>query len=105
MAVLERSLNTGGPKRCAPRSAAGGRPVQVIAPSLTLPLPVIDLRPAGGGTRGGSGNWQGRRARKPFDLRAGPLLRTILYRLGDGEHILFLALHHVVSDGWSLVRC
>ncbi|MFG3701526.1 amino acid adenylation domain-containing protein [Micromonospora sp. NPDC047620] len=38
----------------------------------------------------------------PFDLRRGPLLRTRLFRLGEDDHRLFLDLHHIVVDGWSL---
>ncbi|MFC7548705.1 amino acid adenylation domain-containing protein [Plantactinospora sp. GCM10030261] len=38
----------------------------------------------------------------PFDLRHGPLLRTRLFRLDAHDHRLFLNLHHIVVDGWSL---
>jgi acyl carrier protein phosphodiesterase len=38
----------------------------------------------------------------PFDLAAGPLLRTSLFRLGADEHVLLLVMHHIVSDAWSL---
>ena len=37
-------------------------------------------------------------ARRPFDLAAGPLLRAILGRVGPDEHVLFLTIHHIVSD-------
>ncbi|MFI1198400.1 non-ribosomal peptide synthase/polyketide synthase [Streptomyces sp. NPDC020883] len=37
----------------------------------------------------------------PFDLGEGPLLRTRLIRLADDEHVLTLAMHHIVTDGWS----
>ncbi|MDR0281376.1 MAG: amino acid adenylation domain-containing protein, partial [Paucimonas sp.] len=37
----------------------------------------------------------------PFDLLSGNLLRARLFRLGAGEHVLTLCMHHVVSDGWS----
>ena len=40
--------------------------------------------------------------RAPFDLAAGPLLRTSLFRLGADEHVLLLVMHHIVSDAWSL---
>jgi amino acid adenylation domain-containing protein/non-ribosomal peptide synthase protein (TIGR01720 family) len=40
-------------------------------------------------------------ARKPFDLAAGPLIRTRLLTLGGDDHVLLLSLHHVVSDAWS----
>jgi len=38
----------------------------------------------------------------PFDLRRGPLLRTLLVRLGPDEHVLAVTLHHIVTDGWSM---
>ncbi|MFC9283460.1 amino acid adenylation domain-containing protein [Streptomyces collinus] len=41
-------------------------------------------------------------AEAPFDLRRGPLLRVRLFRRGDGDHRLVLALHHLVADLWSL---
>ncbi|SNB73383.1 HxxPF-repeated domain-containing protein, partial [Arboricoccus pini] len=39
---------------------------------------------------------------QPFDLEAGPLLRLALIRLGPEEHVLLMALHHIVCDAWSL---
>ncbi|WP_245730264.1 non-ribosomal peptide synthetase/MFS transporter [Micromonospora pallida] len=41
-------------------------------------------------------------ARTPFDLAAAPLLRALVIRLADDDHVLHLAMHHIVSDGWSL---
>ncbi|MGE8324361.1 MAG: condensation domain-containing protein, partial [Pseudomonas sp.] len=41
-------------------------------------------------------------ARQPFDLTQGPLLRVTLVRLDDEDHQLWLTLHHIVADGWSL---
>ncbi|WP_313301522.1 non-ribosomal peptide synthetase [Pseudomonas sp.] len=41
-------------------------------------------------------------AQQPFDLIQGPLLRVTLARLDDEEHQLWLTLHHIVADGWSL---
>ncbi len=37
-----------------------------------------------------------------FDLRNGPLIRARLVRLGESEHVLLVATHHIVSDGWSI---
>lgn len=39
---------------------------------------------------------------RPFDLATGPLLRLHLFHLNSQKHILVLAMHHIVSDGWSL---
>ncbi|MEU8395434.1 amino acid adenylation domain-containing protein [Nonomuraea sp. NPDC048892] len=41
-------------------------------------------------------------ARHRFDLAGGPLVRAVLVRRGDTEHDLYLTLHHVVTDRWSL---
>ncbi|HET9182779.1 MAG TPA: amino acid adenylation domain-containing protein [Candidatus Angelobacter sp.] len=39
---------------------------------------------------------------KPFDLGIAPLLRGVLIRLGEREHILALTIHHIVVDEWSV---
>ncbi|MGB4068806.1 MAG: condensation domain-containing protein, partial [Nitrospira sp.] len=41
-------------------------------------------------------------AKRPFDLTSGPLFRLTLLQLGQHHHVLFLSMHHIVSDGWSL---
>ncbi len=79
-----------------------GAPVQVIAPAedRTPPVPVVDLSylPDAAGTAAALARDE---ARRPFDLRHGPLLRLGLLRLGTDDHVLLLTLHHVVTDGWS----
>lgn len=42
------------------------------------------------------------RREDPFHLETGPLFRAFLLEDGEGEHILALAIHHIVSDGWSM---
>ena len=41
-------------------------------------------------------------ARQPFRLADGRLLRATLVALGDAEHVLIVACHHIVADGWSM---
>ncbi|MDR3080512.1 MAG: amino acid adenylation domain-containing protein, partial [Streptomyces sp.] len=79
---------------------ADGVAHQVIDPPAAFPLPVIDVS--------GSDDPLGLAERmvaqgmaEPFDLAAGPLFRGTLIRLGIGEHVLSLAMPHVVSDEWS----
>jgi condensation domain-containing protein/phosphopantetheine binding protein len=43
----------------------------------------------------------GRLALHPFDLGAGPLLRTHLLRVAQDDHILQIVMHHSVVDGES----
>ena len=38
----------------------------------------------------------------PFDLEQGPLLRAGLVKLEHTEYVLMLAMHHIVSDAWSM---
>jgi amino acid adenylation domain-containing protein len=40
--------------------------------------------------------------RQPFDLAQGPLVRGILIRLSEEEHVAVFTMHHIVSDGWSI---
>ena len=37
-----------------------------------------------------------------FDLSQPPLWRLLLARTGPDTHVLWLTLHHIVADGWSL---
>ncbi len=39
---------------------------------------------------------------RPFDLRRGPLVRALLVRCGDDEHVLLVTAHHIATDGWSM---
>ncbi len=37
-----------------------------------------------------------------FDLSRGPLMRVILLRLNDSNHLLLVTFHHIVIDAWSI---
>lgn len=41
-------------------------------------------------------------AHRPFDLAQAPQTRACVVRLGEQEHVIALAMHHIVCDGWSL---
>ena len=79
-----------------------GKPVQVILPPAPVEVPLIDLRDIPEGQREERA-WQLilEAGRRPFDLERGPLLRVSLLKLGEREHILMLAEHHLVHDGWT----
>lgn len=80
-----------------------GQPLQAIAPSLTIPLSVLDLQQL-------ADREQEVKAKSiitaeiehPFDLSSGPLLRVILLVLSETEHILLLNMHHIICDDWSM---
>ncbi|MEU0032349.1 amino acid adenylation domain-containing protein, partial [Streptomyces sp. NPDC006335] len=73
---------------------------QVIDPPAPVPLPVVDVcgvvDPLAVARELVEAD-----AVTPFDLAAGPLLRTCLIRLADDRHLLALSMHHAVSDEWS----
>lgn len=38
----------------------------------------------------------------PFDLENGQIFRPELFYLGKDKHVLFLGMHHIAGDGWSI---
>jgi amino acid adenylation domain-containing protein len=114
LAALEETFNEIVRRHEALRTTfvtAEGKPAQAIAPTLTVSIPVIDLRsrslPPGESLSKAERELQARRltaqeAQRPFDLSKGPLLRVTLLQLDEDEYILLLILHHIVSDGWSM---
>ncbi len=41
-------------------------------------------------------------AQTPFDMEKGPLMRVTLAKLEDSKYLFLFAMHHIISDGWSL---
>jgi Condensation domain/TubC N-terminal docking domain len=79
----------------------GGQPRQVVVEPGTWALTVTDLSAeCDAGERLRALLREG--TSRGFDLARGPLFRTELYRLSADMHVLLLAMHHIVSDGWSI---
>lgn len=80
----------------------GGRLVQLVHPVDVFALDRMDLSSLDASRVDAE---VGRLAKlafeKPFDLRAGPLLRVRLLRLADESHVVLMTVHHAVFDGWS----
>lgn len=81
-------------------------PVPVVAPELRIKLRVFDLA----GLNNEEFEARARQltneeAERPFDLAQGPLIRASLIRSADGEQnqVFLITMHHICSDGWSLV--
>ncbi|PHM11561.1 non-ribosomal peptide synthetase [Nostoc sp. 'Peltigera malacea cyanobiont' DB3992] len=79
--------------------AVDGKPLQIISPSLTINIPVLDLQSL---EESEAQQIVTKEARQPFDLSNGPLLRVTLLRLGLESHVLVLIMHHIITDGWSM---
>lgn len=80
-----------------------GQPTQVIAPSLRLSIPVVDLQAVPTFEREVAVRQIAtEQAHRPFDLTTSPLLRVQLLQMDETDYVLLLNLHHIVSDGWSM---
>lgn len=81
----------------------GEAPVQVVTDVVTLSLPCVDLSHAGEHDQTAALAQLSLDDRnRSFDLSAGPLIRTLLVRLGPERHWLLATLHHIIADRWSL---
>ncbi|MCG8313833.1 MAG: amino acid adenylation domain-containing protein, partial [Pseudomonadales bacterium] len=80
-----------------------GQGYQVVNDSQRWELPTISLEPLSEEEQDEviKTRFQGD-AHTSFDLINGPLLRTRLIRLASDRHILFVTMHHIVADGWSM---
>lgn len=106
-ALLAKCLNQILERHEAVRTAiimVDNQPVQQILPALTVSLPLIDLYHLPQ-TEAEAEAVQIARAlgRRPFQMSQAPLLRATLVRLADQNHLLLLSMHHIITDGWSLV--
>ena len=83
--------------------AVDGEPFQRLSPSLDLEVPAVDLTALDEAARRESvARWSREVAATSFDLARGPLLRLVLLKAAPREHALLLAIHHIISDGWSI---
>jgi amino acid adenylation domain-containing protein len=80
-----------------------GQPMQVIAPELALSLFVLDLRSLDDEERQACvDEYLKEEVSRPFDLQAGPPVRTGLLCLAEEEAVLSMTTHHMAFDGISL---
>ena len=80
-----------------------GQPVQIVQSSTSIDLHCTDLRHLPlHEARTKASALASEQARSPFDLARGPLLRAFLFQIGPQENLFALAIHHVISDAWSL---
>jgi amino acid adenylation domain-containing protein len=78
-----------------------GVPMQEVRPHVKEPLLLVDLA-----SYGVDAIWKARHAAeveaaKPFDLATGPVIRAVLYRLADDDHVFAGTVHHIAGDQWS----
>jgi amino acid adenylation domain-containing protein len=77
--------------------AERGEPRQIVAASIPTPLTFDEADDESAAYR-----IVRAAADLPFDLAVGPPIRVTLLRIGDDEHLLAVALAHIVADGWTI---
>jgi amino acid adenylation domain-containing protein len=106
LSVLERTLSEVRRRHEALRTvfpAIEGEPVQVVCPDYTWLMEVTDLSNIPHSLREPLVmQLVAERARYPFDLESGPVVRAELFVLSPRDNILLFNMHHIVSDGWSM---
>lgn len=80
----------------------GHRPVQVVREHSGVDLLVVDA-PRGVDATRFVESMAAEESGTPFALDEDRLLRCRLLRLAPDEHVLLVTIHHIVSDGWSMV--
>jgi amino acid adenylation domain-containing protein len=103
--ALEKSLNEIVRRHESLRTrfiSVNGQPAQIIEETLSVKIKIIDLMDLPPEER----ETQAQRiftdeARLPFDLSHAPLFRVTLLRLEERKQVLFLVMHHIISDRWS----
>jgi amino acid adenylation domain-containing protein len=105
--ALQRALDALVARQAVLRTsfiAVDGVPEQVVAGTGAVPIEHIELPAAldGGESTRQAESIAARRARRPFDLAAGPLIRAALIGSGSGRHLFVLVMHHIISDGLSM---
>jgi|HubBroStandDraft_6_1064221.scaffolds.fasta_scaffold00142_32 surfactin family lipopeptide synthetase A len=82
-----------------------GEPVQVIRPAAPAQFQVVDLSGVPFSHREAEAlRLAADAAVRPFDLSRDTLFRGFVVHLTETEHRLFLTLHHIIFDGYSISR-
>ena len=107
LAALEWSINRVVERHEALRTTfplVNGQPLQFVATTLSMKLEMTDLHELIEDEYEAEIRKLAREAvEQPFDLGNGPLFRVKLLRRGDQDHVFLLTMHHVISDGGSMV--
>lgn len=105
--ALERSLNELVYRQAALRTTfdiVEGQPTQIIHPTMNLPLPQVDLQALSEPEQQTTVQQLAQQeAYEPFDIVRGPLARATLLRLRENQHILLVTVHHLITDGASMI--
>ncbi|MCX8128665.1 MAG: amino acid adenylation domain-containing protein [Clostridia bacterium] len=78
---------------------AEGRPKQYISPYTFKEISVVDFS---GSSSDEIQKWMESETRIPFNLLDSDLFKFVLINTGRNRLILYIKVHHIIMDGWSL---
>ena len=79
----------------------GTYPVQVVANWTSEPLETIDLSHLGEKAFDEAMRLAHENASETFDLERMAAMRCVLYRIGEGDHLFVVTIHHIAIDDWG----
>jgi aspartate racemase len=80
-----------------------GRPVQKVEAPYQPTFELVDLRSRNAEEQDAEALRLAReRVRAPYDMERGPLLRIMLVQFGEQDYRLYIFLHHIAFDGFSV---
>ncbi len=80
----------------------GDYPIQVVAPWTSERLETIDLRTMGTGAWDKALGMAHENAGQAFELDRAAPIRSILYQIGDEDHLFVITVHHIAIDDWGI---
>jgi amino acid adenylation domain-containing protein len=84
--------------------AHGGIPKPIVSSAATVRVDLVDLRSIDDSRREAEAQRLVQaEVTRPFDISQAPLIRTTLIKISGEESIFVLTMHHIVSDGTSIL--
>lgn len=78
------------------------KPCQIVHPEMMIPIEVVNLDLPGDSEMNSATVAISEAAKRPFNLRSGPLMRTTLLRVSPKSHLFLVTMHHIISDAKSV---
>ncbi len=80
-----------------------GQPMQIMDPDIIIEPEVIDITEFDSNSvQHEIKKYSRQETIKPFNLSSEPLMRVKILKISPTNNIMFITIHHIISDSWSL---
>ncbi len=100
---LQKAINTLIQRHTSLRTIfkeVNGEPRQFMLPNLELSVELVDLSEKENKEQLLADTISSEN-KVPFDL-SGPLVKSKLYKMSEGNYRVYMNIHHIITDGWSI---